>query len=78
VLDSISGYIFSHSMNTHEPNMRFHLFDRFLNSFSCGLGRVHGHASIASVIGPWLCPCDAFIGSSHVVPLRVSHCFCSN
>jgi hypothetical protein len=38
VLYSFSGHSFSHSMNTHEPNMRFHLFDQFLGSFSCGLG----------------------------------------
>jgi hypothetical protein len=74
----ISGHNFSHSMNTHEPNMRFHLFDRFLDSFSCGLARVHGHASRAFVVGLWFCPCDASIGSSHVVPLRASRRFCSN
>jgi hypothetical protein len=77
VLDSFSDHSFSHSLNTHEPNMRFHLFDRFLDSFSCGLGRVHGRASRASIVGPWLCPCDASIGSSHV-PLRASRLFCSN
>jgi hypothetical protein len=27
VIDSFSGHSFSHSMNTHEPNMLFHLFD---------------------------------------------------
>jgi hypothetical protein len=75
VLDSFSGHIFSHNMNTHEPNMRFHLFDRFLDSFSCGLGRVHERASRASIIGPWLCPCDASIGSSHAVPFRASRTF---
>jgi hypothetical protein len=42
VFDSLSDHSFSHSMNTHEPNMRFHLFDGFLDSLSCGLGRVHG------------------------------------
>jgi hypothetical protein len=50
--------------------MRFHLFDRFLDSFSCGFGRVHGHAFRVSFVGPRLCPCDASIGSSHVFPLR--------
>jgi hypothetical protein len=52
--------------------MRFHLFDGFLDSFSCGLGRVRGHASKASFVGPRLCSCDTSIGSSHIVPLRVS------
>jgi hypothetical protein len=50
--------------------MRFCLFDRFLDSFSCGFGRVHGHASRVSFVSPRLCPCDASIGSSHVFPLR--------
>jgi hypothetical protein len=31
------GHSFSHSMNTHEPQMRFLLSDEFLNSFSCGV-----------------------------------------
>jgi hypothetical protein len=65
-------------MNTCEPNMRFHLIDGFLDSFSCGLGWVRGHASRASFVGPRLCSCDAFIGSSHVVPLRASHHFFNN
>jgi hypothetical protein len=67
------GTTFSHSMNTCEPNMRFHLIDGFLDSLSCGLGRVHGHASKAYFVGPRLCACDTFIGSSNIVPLR-SHC----
>jgi hypothetical protein len=50
--------------------MRFRLIDEFLDSLSCGLGCVHGHASKASFVGPQLYPCDAFIGSSHIVPLR--------
>jgi hypothetical protein len=66
---------FSYSMNTCEPNMRFHLIDGFLDSWSCGLGHVHGHASRASFGGPRLCPCNASIGSSHAVPLRDSHHF---
>jgi hypothetical protein len=37
-------------MNTCEPNMRFHFIDGFLDSFSCGLGRVRGRASKASFI----------------------------
>jgi hypothetical protein len=78
VLDSFSGHNFVHSMNTHEPNMRFHLFDRFLGSFSWGLGQVHRYASKASYVGPWLCYCDASIGSSHVVALSASRRFCSN
>jgi hypothetical protein len=75
VLDSLSDHRIFHSMNTHELNMRFHLFDRFLDSFSCGLGHIRGHASRASFVGPRLCPCDASIGSSHVVPLRDSRHF---
>jgi hypothetical protein len=67
------GTAFSHSMNTCEPNMRFDLIDGFLDSLSCGLGRVHGHASKAYFVGPRLCACDTFIGSSNIVPLR-SHC----
>jgi hypothetical protein len=55
VLDSLSDHNFSHSMNTREPNMRFHLFDGFLDSFSCGLGRVRGHVSRASFVGPRPC-----------------------
>jgi hypothetical protein len=55
--------------------MRFQLFDGFLDFFSCGLGRVRGHISRASFIGPRLCSCDAFIGSSHVVPIRDSSHF---
>jgi hypothetical protein len=36
-LTCVGGHNFSHSMNTHEPFMRF---DGLLDSFSCGLGRV--------------------------------------
>jgi hypothetical protein len=49
---SLSDHSFSHSMNTREPNMRFHLIDGFFDSFSCELGRVHGHASRASFVAP--------------------------
>jgi hypothetical protein len=70
VFDSLSDHSFSRSMNICEPNMRFRLIDEFLDSLSCGLGCVHGHASKASFVGPQLYPCDAFIGSSHIVPLR--------
>jgi hypothetical protein len=75
VFDSFCEHIFSHSMNTREPNMRFCLIDVFFVSFSCGFGQVHGHAFRASFVGPRLCSCDASIGSSHVVPLRSSCCF---
>jgi hypothetical protein len=34
VFDSLSDHSFSHSMNTHEPNMSFHLIDGFLDSLS--------------------------------------------
>jgi hypothetical protein len=78
VLDSLSGHSFSHSLNTCEPNMRFCLIDGFLDSFSCRLGWVHGHASRASFLHPQLYSSDAFIGSSHVVPLRASHHFFNN
>jgi hypothetical protein len=70
VLDSLSDHSFFYSMNTRELNMRFHLCDGFLDSFSCGLGRVRGHVSRASLVGSRLCSCDIFIGSSHVVPFR--------
>jgi hypothetical protein len=62
-------------MNTCEPNMRFCPIDGFLDSLSCGLGWVHGHASRASFVGPRLCHCDASIGFSHVVPCRDSRHF---
>jgi hypothetical protein len=39
------------------------------------VARVHGHNSRISFVGPRLCSCDAFIGSSHVVPSRDSHHF---
>jgi hypothetical protein len=46
-LPCVDGHNFSHSMITHEPFVRF---DGFLNSFSCGLGRVHGHVSRVSLL----------------------------
>jgi hypothetical protein len=46
-LTCVGGYSFSHSMNTHEPFVRF---DGSLDSFSCGLGRVRGHVSRASLL----------------------------
>jgi hypothetical protein len=52
VLDSLGSHGFSHSMNTHEPNMRFLLIDGFIDSFSCGLGQVCGHVSKISFVGP--------------------------
>jgi hypothetical protein len=33
LVDSFVGHSFSHSMNTHEPNMRFQLIDGSLDSF---------------------------------------------
>jgi hypothetical protein len=75
VLDSLGGHGFSHSMTTREPTMRFLFIDGFLDSFSCGLERVCGHAFRASSVGPRFCSCDVFIGYSHDVPLRGSHCF---
>jgi hypothetical protein len=46
-LTCIGGHSFSNSMNTHEPFVRF---DVLLDSFSCGLGRVHLHAYRASFL----------------------------
>jgi hypothetical protein len=46
-LPCVDGHIFSHSMITHKPFMRF---DGFLNSLSCGLGRVRGYISRASLL----------------------------
>jgi hypothetical protein len=43
----VDGHNFSHSMITHEPFVRF---DGLLDSFSCGLGGVHGHVSRASLL----------------------------
>jgi hypothetical protein len=54
VLDSFGGHSFSHSMNTHESNMRFHLLMDSLTPFSSGLGQVHGHAFRASFVAPRL------------------------
>jgi hypothetical protein len=46
-LSYVDGHSFSHSMNTHEPFVRF---DRLLDSFSCELGRVREHAYRASLL----------------------------
>jgi hypothetical protein len=46
-LPCVDGHSFSHSMNTHEPFIRF---DGLLDSFSCGLGRVRKHAYRASLL----------------------------
>jgi hypothetical protein len=46
-LTCVGGHSFSHSMNTHEPFVRF---DGLLDSFSCGLGRVCEHAYRASLL----------------------------
>jgi hypothetical protein len=46
-LTCVGGHSFSHSMITHEPLVRF---DGLLDSFSCGLGQVHGHVSRASLL----------------------------
>jgi hypothetical protein len=73
-LTYVGGHSFSHSMNTHEPFVRF---DGFLDSYSCGLGRVCGHVSRDSFVGPRPFYCDASIGSSHVVPFR-DFCHFSN
>jgi hypothetical protein len=46
-LTCVGGHNFSHSMNTHEPLVRF---DGLLDSFLCGLVRVHEHAYKASLL----------------------------
>jgi hypothetical protein len=46
-LPCVDGHSFSRSMITHEPFVRF---DGFLDSFSCGLGRVRGHVSRVSLL----------------------------
>jgi hypothetical protein len=46
-LTCVGGHCFSHSMNTHEPCVRF---GGFLDSFSSGLGRVRDHAYRASLL----------------------------
>jgi hypothetical protein len=46
-LTCVGDHSFLHSMNTHEPFMRF---DAFLDSLSCGLGRVRGHVSRVSLL----------------------------
>jgi hypothetical protein len=46
-LPCIDGHNFSYSTITHDPFMRF---DGFLDSFSCGLGRVRGHDSRVSLL----------------------------
>jgi hypothetical protein len=46
-LTCVGGHIFSHSINTHEPFVRF---DGLLDSFSCGLGRVCEYAYRASLL----------------------------
>jgi hypothetical protein len=43
----VGGHSFSHSMNTHEPFVRF---DGLLDSISCGLGQVCEHAHRASLL----------------------------
>jgi hypothetical protein len=43
----MGGHTFSHSMNTHEPFMRF---DELLDYFSCGVGRVREYAYRASLL----------------------------
>jgi hypothetical protein len=46
-LPCVDGHSFSHNMITHEPFVRF---DGLLDSFSCGLERVHEHAYRASLL----------------------------
>jgi hypothetical protein len=46
-LPCVDGNNFSHSMITHESFVRF---DGFIDSFSCGLGRVRGHVSRLSLL----------------------------
>jgi hypothetical protein len=46
-LTCVGGHSFYHSMNTHEPLVRF---DGLLDSFSYGLGLVREHAYRASLL----------------------------
>jgi hypothetical protein len=46
-LPCVDGHIFSHSMITHEPFVRF---DELLDSFFYELGRVREHAYKASLL----------------------------
>jgi hypothetical protein len=46
-LTCVGGHNFSHSINTHEPFVKF---DGLLDSFSYGLGRVREHAYRASLL----------------------------
>jgi hypothetical protein len=46
-LTYVGGHSFSHSMNTHEPFVRF---DGLPDSFSCGVGQVNEHAYRASLL----------------------------
>jgi hypothetical protein len=46
-LTYVGGRSFSHSMIIHELFVRF---NGLLDSFSCGLGRVHEHAYRASLL----------------------------
>jgi hypothetical protein len=46
-LTCVGDHRFSHSMNTHES---FMIFDRLLDSFSCGVGRARKHAYRASLL----------------------------
>jgi hypothetical protein len=46
-LPCVDGHSLSYNMITHEPFVRF---DGLLDSFSYGLGRVHGHVSRVSLL----------------------------
>jgi hypothetical protein len=70
-LTCVDGHSFSHSMITHVP---FVIFDRFHDSFSCGLGRVCDHAYRASLLVHDFV-LVIFFCSSYVGPLRASHRF---
>jgi hypothetical protein len=89
-LTCIGGHSFSYSINTHESNMRFHLFDGFIDSFSCGLDFTFLMDSLTPFHVGWdefvdiflelLCWFTilflwCFFGSSYVGPLRSSRRF---
>jgi hypothetical protein len=74
-LTCVDGHSFSHSMNTHEPFIRF---DGFLDSFSWGMVWARGHVSRDSFVGPRPCLCDACFGSSYDWSLESLSPVCSN
>jgi hypothetical protein len=69
-LTCAGGHNFSRSMNTHEPFVKF---DGFLDSFSCGLGRVCEHAYRASLLAHDFVLVMIRLVLLMIGPLRTSH-----